>query len=164
MALVVVPMSRESVSTELIPCSRCGALRLVELDEYGYPPAGDSGVCDDCSYDADGQRVAATRRAATQDLELLRSVIRLARDEGYAVDSFTDRWYRCIGADAVEAVPEYETIALDQLVATGRLEIAGRHHQVRYGRDTVGVRLVRVPKRTQHEECRWAALTPLRAT
>jgi len=80
-------------------------------------------------------RQPAETRPATNDMDLIETVIRLAREPGYVLIGATDRVYRRrVGSnEEVERVPGYEADAVHQLLARGLLSTGGAH-QVRYSR------------------------------
>ncbi len=101
-------------------------------------------------------------RHATNDLDLIESVIKVARSEGYVVSGINTRVYRVEGTHGgtyeVAAVPVYEADAVAQLIDLGVLTVGGAH-PCRYRNSREGTcHAVLVPAVTRRRSDRWAAL------
>lgn len=102
-------------------------------------------------------------RPVTNDLDLVVSVIRRARDPGYVLVGPSERVLIRDpggGKGAVEAVPKYEQDTVAQLLTSGHLTVGGTHH-VLYGSREGPARAVLVTKAARTMVDRWAALRPL---
>ncbi len=97
-------------------------------------------------------------RAVTNDMDLIESVIRLAREPGYVLVGASERVYRrqVGGGDEVERVPGYEADAVHQLL-THKWLTTGGGHQVRYGRYESRATSVLVTRATARRAARWAS-------
>jgi hypothetical protein len=101
-------------------------------------------------------------RHATNDIDLIESVIRIARNEGYAVSGINTRVYRIEGTQGgtyeVATVPVYEADAVAQLIDLGVLTVGGAHPcRYRNNREST-CNAVLVPSVTRRRANRWAAL------
>ncbi len=144
--MVVGPMTRQAASQATTAAqAEQGAL-------FGDPApvATDSGG------------TASKTAAATQDVELVASVVRLAQDPGYRVVERSGRVFRVepTRTGAVEEVPRYEADTVGQLLDGGLLELGGTH-TISHRGTTGPARSVLVPKRTREMATRWANLRPL---
>ncbi|TCK27118.1 hypothetical protein [Pseudonocardia endophytica] len=104
----------------------------------------------------------AASTAATQDVELVASVLRLAQDPGYRIVERSGRVFRVDPANsgAVDEVPRYEADTVGQLLDGGLLELGGNHTITHRGH-TGPARSVLVPKRSREMATRWSNLRPL---
>ena len=101
-------------------------------------------------------------RHATNDIDLIESVIKIARNEGYAVSGINTRVYRIEGTQGgtyeVATVPVYEADAVAQLIDLGVLTVGGAHPcRYRNNREAT-CNAVLVPSVTRRRSDRWAAL------
>lgn len=103
--------------------------------------------------------------AATNDVELVASVIRLATDPGYVLVGPAERVMRRVAGDnhAVEPVPRYEQDTVRQLLDSRHLRPGGAHH-VTAGTHDGPAAAVLVPRTTRDMANRWAALHRLPAS
>ncbi len=103
-------------------------------------------------------RQPAKAQPATNDMDLIETVIRLAREPGYVLIGATDRVYRRrVGSkEEVERVPGYEADAVHQLLARGLLSTGGAH-QVRYSRREGRATSVLIPRATAKTAARWSS-------
>lgn len=104
----------------------------------------------------------ASTAVATQDAELVASVVRLAQDPGYRVVERSGRVLRVEAAvsGAVQDVPRYEADTVTQLLDSALLDLGG-NHTITYRDHTGPARSVLVPKRTRDMVARWSHLRPL---
>lgn len=104
----------------------------------------------------------AASTAATQDVGLVASVLRLAQDPGYRIVARSGRVFRVdpAGGGAVDEVPRYEADTVGQLLDGGLLELGGNHTITHRGH-TGPARSVLVPKRSREMATRWSNLRPL---
>ncbi|MDQ2709319.1 MAG: hypothetical protein M3Z25_17560 [Actinomycetota bacterium] len=110
-----------------------------------------------------GQQPIPTPRSAktqpvTNDMDLIETVIRLAREPGYVLIGATDRVYRrrTGSHDEVQPVPGYEADAVHQLLAE-KLLTTGGTHQVRYSRHEGRATSVLVTRATARRAARWSS-------
>ncbi len=102
-------------------------------------------------------RTEARARVVTNDVDLIESVIRLAREPGYVLVGATEGVYRrrADSTDEVERVPQYEADAVHQLL-TQKWLTAGGGHQVRYGRYAGRATSVLLTRATASRAARWS--------
>lgn len=101
-------------------------------------------------------------RHTTNDIDLIESVIKVARAEGYVVSGINTRVYRVEGTQGgtyeVVTVPVYEADAVAQLIDLGVLNVGGAHAcRYRNNREST-CHAVLVPSVTRRRAERWAAL------
>ncbi len=101
-------------------------------------------------------------RAVTSDMDLIESVIKTARSDGYVVSGLQERVYRVEGKQGgvyeVAAAPVYEADAVRQLIEQNVLTVGGGH-ECRYHNNREGqCNAVLVPSVTRRRADRWAAL------
>ncbi|HEV3355353.1 MAG TPA: hypothetical protein VG247_01095 [Pseudonocardiaceae bacterium] len=101
-------------------------------------------------------------RHATNDLDLIESVIKVAREDGYVVSGVNTRVYRVEGSQGgtyeLATVPVYEADAVCQLIDLGVLTVGGAHPcRYRNNRENT-CNAVLVPAVTRRRSDRWAAL------
>lgn len=104
----------------------------------------------------------APPRHATNDIDLIESVIKIARDDGYVVSGISTRVYRVEGTQGgtyeLATVPVYEADAVAQLIDLGVLNVGGTHAcRYRNNREAT-CNAVLVPSVTRRRSDRWAAL------
>lgn len=111
---------------------------------------------------------AGTDRRVTNDLDLVRDVLRLACTPGYVLLGPAERVHRCQPTSSdgraarlvvVVAVPGYEADAVGQLLDTGHLRRGGRHtvHHADQAGPATGVL---VPRSSRAMLARWDSLVP----
>jgi hypothetical protein len=101
-------------------------------------------------------------RHTTNDLDLVESVIKTAREDGYVVSGINTRVYRVEGTQGgtyeLATVPVYEADAVAQLIDLGVLNVGGAHAcRYRNNREAT-CNAVLVPSATRRRSDRWAAL------
>jgi hypothetical protein len=101
-------------------------------------------------------------RHATNDIDLIEAVIKIARDDGYVVSGINTRVYRVEGTQGgtyeLATVPVYEADAVAQLIDLGVLNVGGAHAcRYRNNREAT-CNAVLVPSATRRRSDRWAAL------
>jgi hypothetical protein len=101
-------------------------------------------------------------RHTTNDIDLIESVIKVAREDGYVVSGINTRVYRVEGTQGgtyeVATVPVYEADAVAQLIDLGVLTVGGAHAcRYRNNREST-CHTVLVPSVTRRRAERWAAL------
>ncbi|HEX3781003.1 MAG TPA: hypothetical protein VHX38_15170 [Pseudonocardiaceae bacterium] len=101
-------------------------------------------------------------RHATNDVDLIESVLKVARNEGYVVTGLNTKVYRIEGTQGgtyeVATVPVYEADAVCQLIDLGVLNVGGAHPcRYRNNREST-CNAVLVPSITRRKADRWAAL------
>jgi hypothetical protein len=95
-------------------------------------------------------------RSVTQDMDLVISVIKAAKDPGYVVIGVAQRVYRRTddGPYEIDRVPQYEHDAVHQLIDTGLLKVGGGYTVNYHGREGRGNSIL-VPKTTVAKMRRW---------
>ncbi|HEX3782665.1 MAG TPA: hypothetical protein VHX38_23605 [Pseudonocardiaceae bacterium] len=101
-------------------------------------------------------------RHVTNDLDLIESVVKVARADGYVVTGLNNRVYRIEGIQGgtyeVATVPVYEADAVAQLIDLGVLTVGGAHAcRYRNNREST-CHAVLIPAATRRRSDRWAAL------
>jgi hypothetical protein len=104
------------------------------------------------------QRGPVPMRAVTNDVDLIESVITTATDPGYLLVGNAERVYRRDPqqGERIERVPDYEDVAVHQLLHGRALSRGAREH-VRHGRHEGTATAVTVPKPTAQRAARWRA-------
>jgi hypothetical protein len=102
--------------------------------------------------------------SATNDLDLIESVIRVARETGYVVMGPGEQVYHrdFDGGllDGIELAPGYEAEAVHQLIRRGLLTIGGGH-TVSHEGHSCRADAVLVPRKTRDMAGRWRAYVPI---
>lgn len=108
---------------------------------------------------------SADPRDASQDPELIATVVKTATDPGYLLVEKSGRVFRIDPATpgvVTDAAARHEQDAVHQLVDSGHLTIGGTHHIHHRGHEGPA-RSVLVPKNTRDMVTRWDSLHPIPA-